>query len=394
MHLVTGSSLERRESAPLDTEVLIVGAGPAGLAVAACLQRFGIPFVLLERGDRIGMSWHRHYDRLHLHTAKAFSALPYVPFPRHYPRYPSRLQLIAYLEAYAAHFDIHPQYRENVVGATHTADGWWTTTDHAVYHSPNLVVATGYNAHPYWPTWPGQAQFLGSIVHSSAYRNGEAYRGKRVLVVGFGNSGGEIAIDLWEHGTQSVVLAVRGPVNVTPRELFGIPATVFAIVQRRLPPRIADALTAPLLRMRFGDLARYGVRKAADGPLTQITTRRRIPLIDVGTVRLIRTGAIRVQSGVAEFTDRRVIFADGSMNEFDAVILATGYRPALDTWLIEASTVTDQQGIPYTSGYETDVPGLYFCGFRNVATGLLREIGIEAKRIAQSIARPDSDRRS
>ncbi len=191
-----------------------------------------------------------------------------------------------------------------------------------------------------------------------------------------------------------MVLSVRAPVNVTPRELFGIPATVFAIAQRKLPPRIADALTAPLLRLRFGDLARYGVRKAPDGPLTQITTRRRIPLIDVGTVRLIRAGAITVRSGVARFTDRSVIFADGSMDEFDAIILATGYRPALDTWLTPASTVTDEQGIPRASGYETDVPGLYFCGFRSVATGLLREIGIEAKRIAQAIDRSHSNRRS
>ncbi len=188
MHLMTDSSLKTHARPPIETEVLIVGAGQAGLAVAACLQRNGVRFIMLERGDRIGMSWHQHYDRLHLHTAKALSALPYVPFPRHYPRYPSRVQLIAYLEAYAAHFDIHPQFRETVVAATHSAGGWRTTTEHTVYHSPNLVVATGYNAHPYRPTWPGQAQFLGSIIHSSAYRNGEAYRGKRVLVVGFGNS--------------------------------------------------------------------------------------------------------------------------------------------------------------------------------------------------------------
>ncbi len=394
MHLAPHSPMGSLADAFIDSPVVIVGAGPAGLAVAACLQRVGVPCVLLERGDRVGMSWHQHYDRLHLHTAKAFSGLPYVPFPRHYPRYPSRLQLIAYLEAYAAHFDIHPHFNQNVVAATHRDGAWWIMTTSTVYRSPNLVIATGYNLCPYQPTWPGQAQFVGAILHSSAYRNGEGYRGKRVLVVGFGNSGGEIAIDLWEHGAQDIVLAVRGPVNVTPRELFGIPATVFAIVQRRLPPRIADALTAPLLRMRFGDLARYGLRKAADGPLTQITTRRRIPLIDVGTVRLIRAGAITVRSGIVEFTDRGVIFADGSTDEFDAVILATGYRPALDTWLTEARQVTDEQGIPYTSGYETGVPGLYFCGFRSVATGLLREISIEAQRIAQAIARPNTTHRS
>jgi cation diffusion facilitator CzcD-associated flavoprotein CzcO len=208
-----------------------------------------------------------------------------------------------------------------------------------------------------------------------------------VLVVGFGNSGGEIAVDLCEHGAQSVALAVRSPVNVIPRDLFGIPATAFAIAQRKLPPPVADALNAPLVRRRYGDLARYGLSKAAEGPLTQIRMRGRIPLIDVGTVGLIRSGEIKVRPGISAFTERGVIFADGSMEEFDAVILATGYRPALDTWFAEAATVTDAQGIPRKSGYEAGVPGLYFCGFTNVPTGLLREIGIEAKRIAQAIAR-------
>ncbi len=249
------------------------------------------------------------------------------------------------------------------------------------------MIATGYNSQPNQPTWPGQAQFAGPILHSSAYRNGEPYRGQRVLVVGFGNSGGEIAIDLYEHGAGSVALAVRSPVNVIPRELFGIPITALAIAQRMLPPPLADALNAPLMRIRFGHLGRYRLRKAADGPLTQIMKQRRIPLIDVGTLHLIRTGDVKVQPGISAFTHRGVIFADGTTEEFDAVILATGYQPTIDTFLAEAPTVTDEQGVPRASGTETDVPGLYFCGFTNVPTGLLREIGIEAKRIARAISR-------
>ena len=387
MQLPNSSPQGTADSDLIRTAVVIIGAGPAGLAVAACLQRARIPFIVLERGDRIAMAWHRHYERLHLHTAKAFSGLPYFPFPRHYPRYPSRLQVIDYFEAYAAHFGIRPHFGQNVVAVEHVAGEWRTATENAIYISPNLVIATGYNSQPYQPVWPGQAQFGGPIVHSSAYRNGEPYRGKRVLVVGFGNSGGEIAIDLWEHGARPVVLAVRSPVNVIPRDLFGIPAMAFAIAQRKLPPSIADALNAPFVRRRYGDLAQYGLSKAAEGPLTQIAKRRRIPLIDVGTVRLIRSGEIKVRPGISEFTERGVIFADGTSEEFDAVILATGYRPAIDAWFAEASTVTDEQGIPRESGYEIGWPGLYFCGFTSVSTGLLREIGIEAKRIAQAISR-------
>src|SRR5947209_2066000 len=124
MQPVSSPSPATTDAAPIHTQVVIVGAGPAGLALAACLQRARIPFVVLERGDRIAMSWHRHYERLHLHTAKAFSGLPYLPFPRHYPRYPSRLQVIDYLEAYAAHFGIQPRFGQNVVAVKHVAGEW------------------------------------------------------------------------------------------------------------------------------------------------------------------------------------------------------------------------------------------------------------------------------
>jgi cation diffusion facilitator CzcD-associated flavoprotein CzcO len=387
MQQTRDSSAEPSAGGQSRTEVVIVGAGPAGLAVATCLRRARIPFIVLEQGDRIAPSWHRHYDRLHLHTAKAFSGLPYWPFPRHYPRYPSRLQFIAYLEAYAAQFSIRPHFGQHVVAVTPVADGWRTATNRAAYWSRHVVLATGYNSRPYQPVWPGQEQFAGSIIHSSAYRNGAPYRDQRVLVVGFGNSGGEIAIDLWEHGARAVAVAVRSPTNVIPRDLFGIPAMAFAIAQRKLPAPIADALNAPLVRRRFGDLAAYGLRPAGDGPLTQIRTRGRIPLIDVGTVRLIRGGAVQVRPGIAAFTASGVTFTDGGTEAFDAVILATGYRPAIAALLPDSAAMTDDQGIPRRSGDATGTPGLYWCGFRVVATGMLREIGIEAKRIAQVIVR-------
>jgi cation diffusion facilitator CzcD-associated flavoprotein CzcO len=122
-----------------------------------------------------------------------------------------------------------------------------------------------------------------------------------VLVVGFGNSGGEIALDLWEHGASAVEIAVRGPVNILPRDLFGLPLEAIAMAEQILPPRIADALNAPIVRLCMGDLRRYGLRQAADGPISQIRTRGRIPVIDVGTVQLIKMGAVPVRPGVSEF---------------------------------------------------------------------------------------------
>ncbi len=172
--------------------------------------------------------------------------------------------------------------------AARRVDNHWEvqTQDNRSYYGANLVVAAGYNREAYTPDWPGLPDFRGSVLHSSQYKNGAPFNNQKVLVVGFGNSGGEIAIDLWEQGAQTS-LAVRSPVNVIPRELFGIPILTIGIAQSRLPPRLADTLNAPILNAVIGDLTRYGLRKLPNGPISQIQHKARIPLIDVGTIKLI-----------------------------------------------------------------------------------------------------------
>jgi indole-3-pyruvate monooxygenase len=363
---------------------LVVGAGPAGLAVGACLKRAGIPCVLLERSHQVGAAWHRHYERLHLHTDKAHSELPFAPFPRDYPRYPSRSQVIDYLEAYARAFQLEIRFGQEVASARQANGQWEVRTQDALHRAPNLVIATGYNREPTVPTWPGQASYRGVLLHSSRYRTGEPFRNQRVLVVGFGNSGGEIAIDLCEHGAR-VSLAVRNPVNVIPRELFGIPILSIGILQSQLPPRVADALSRPILRVVIGDLTPFGLRRSPYGTMTQIRRHGRIPLIDVGTIRLIKRGQIGICPGIESFTEDGVVFSDGIRRPFDAVVLATGYRPRVNAFLHGASAAHDANGTPISSGYEAQVGGLYFCGYCVSPTGMLREIAREARRIAADI---------
>jgi indole-3-pyruvate monooxygenase len=369
------------------SQTIVVGAGPSGLAVGACLQQAGVSCLILEQADKVGVAWHGHYERLHLHTDKKRSALPFAPFPQEYPRYPSRLQLISYLEAYDRQFHLEPRFDQRVVSARRVDDLWEVQTQDTRYQASNLVIATGYTREPIVPVWPGQDAFQGNVLHSSEYRDGEPFRGQKVLVVGFGNSGGEIAIDLWEHGARPS-LAVRGPVNVIPRDLFGIPILAIGILQSKLPPRLADALNAPLLRAVQGDLTRYGLRKAPQGPVTQIRRTGRIPLIDVGTIKLIKNGQVQVYPGIERFTEKGVRFTDGKQEDFDAVILATGYRPRVNAFLEDGLNAYDDQGTPLLSGPESPVPGLYFCGFHISPTGMLREIAIEARRISAAIARP------
>jgi indole-3-pyruvate monooxygenase len=338
-----------------------------------------------ERSQRVGDAWHRHWERLHLHTDKGHSALPYQPFPAGFPRYPSRLQVIEYLENYARAHALSPRFGENVLSARRRDDGWETTTHSGRFLSRNLVVASGRTAVPNVPVWPGQAAFAGEVLHSSAYRSGESYAGKSVLVVGIGNSGGEIAIDLVEHGARAAI-SVRSPVNVLPRELLGIPIMAIAAPLSLLPPALADALSWPLIRAANGNIARLGFRKLHYGPMAQVR-RGRVPLIDVGTLKLVREGKIVIRPDIEYFDRSEVVFTDGASERFDAVVLATGHQPRVDAFFLDAGQLLGEPGTPTSSGRPTDAPGLYFCGFYVSPIGVLREIAREAHRIAGDIAR-------
>jgi cation diffusion facilitator CzcD-associated flavoprotein CzcO len=229
------------------------------------------------------------------------------------------------------------------------------------------------------------------VLHSADYRSGEPFRGQDVLVIGLVNSGGEIAIDLAEHGARPV-LSVRGPVNLLPRELLGLPILTWSLVLSRLPPRVADAIARPLLRAALGDPARLGFARPEAGPLRQIRDRGRIPLIDVGTLALVEAGRIAVRPGIERFTDEGAAFADGSAARFDAVVLATGFRHALERVVEGAEALVDADGRPRASGRESALPGLYLCGFHVAPTGMLREIGIEARRIAADLVQKRAGR--
>jgi len=379
----------------LTVDAVVIGAGPAGLAVSACLKRAGQPHVLIDKEAAVAASWRRHYERLHLHTAKDWSALPGMPFPRDYPTYPSRAQVVSYLERYAEAMQLEPRLGVEVTHAERSSSTapspsgtqrWIVTTKNSgSYNAGALVVASGYNAVAERATWPGLVTFTGPVVHSSDFKNGRSFRGKRVLVVGSGNSGAEIAVDLWESGAETAMV-FRGPVHVVPRDAFGMPAQRMTLALSRLPAKVADRLSEPLRDLTIGDLRPYGIRRPAVGPLELLETTGRVPLIDIGTIALIRQGAIKVHPNIASIDGSGIRFVDGANASFDAIVLATGYRAGLGRWLAGVDAVLDARGLPKDHGRESQIPGLYFCGFRNPTTGALREIAIEAERIAAALS--------
>jgi indole-3-pyruvate monooxygenase len=364
--------------------ILVIGAGPAGLATSACLRREGLAHVVLERQARIADAWHRHYDRLHLHTTKTYSGLPMMPWPKSARRYPAREQVVRYLQAYAAEHHVVPRLGVTVHAVRRRGDRFTVETSAGVMTPSVVVMATGYNRVPKLPSISGLDRFHGSAIHASEYQNASPYQGKRTLVVGCGNSGAEIALDLAEQGLD-VALVVRGPVHVVPREMFGRPIQHTNILLSHLPLGLRDAIAMRTLRLVVGDLSRWGIVRPALGPNRMIQESGRIPILDIGAIALVKQGKIRVVPVVQEILPDRVRFQGGAEHPFEAIILATGYTSGLDTMIEDFATIADARGRPHRFGEETGIPGLYFVGFKNPATGALREIALEAPRVARSI---------
>ncbi|KAA1177276.1 NAD(P)/FAD-dependent oxidoreductase [Rhizobium tropici] len=366
-------------------ETVIIGAGPAGLACAAALRARGCRSLILEATNELGASWRRHYDRLHLHTEKRHSALPGRAMPAGFPKYPSRLQVIDYLESYARANNLRILTDKTVASVAKKTEWVVATTDGDVFEARAVVIATGLSRSPVRPYWTGQNNFPGQIIHSSEYRNASAVDAGRILVVGFGNSAGEIALECAEAGLD-VAMSVRGPVNVVPREILGVSSATIAILQQRFPYRVVDAVNAPFLHLRYRDIEELGLKRSHQGPLTTMIEQGRTPLIDIGTIAKIRDGRIKVFPGIEKSDGANVRFVNDRSAEFDAIVVATGYRPSLETFLPDFADRFSNAGKPARDELQPGKANLYFCGFNPATTGLLRQIGIEALQIAKSIA--------
>ena len=367
------------------THTLIIGASAAGLASAACLQREGIEFVILEKYPQVATNWRNHYDRLHLHTSKKWSGLPFKIFGNSIPKYPSRQDVVDYLDHYAKELNIYPVFNTEVLSVQKEKDIWITETNNGIYKSGFLIVATGLNHKPKIPEFEGMNSFKGKVLHSSQFKNGAAYAGKNVLIVGFGNSGCEQAICLYENGA-SPSLSVRSAVNVLPRDIFGFPVLEIGKLTSLFPARVADKINAPLIRMLVGDIRKLGLRKSKYGPREQIEKQKRIPLLDIGTMKLIKQGDIKIFGDIVRIENNTIYFTDNKQQEFDVIILATGYQHNLESFLNPESDRVNDLNKMFSKQSCFGKDGLYFCGFYVSPMGMLREIGIESVKIAKDIA--------
>ncbi|WP_274559762.1 flavin-containing monooxygenase [Streptomyces spiramyceticus] len=372
-----------------DRPVYVIGAGPGGLAAAAALREQGVRAVVLEKSASVAASWRGHYDRLRLHTTRRLSALPGLPIPRAFGRWVARDDVIRYLEKYAEFHEleivtgVEVSRIEPAPGGT----GWLLhATGGRELTGSAVVVATGYNHTPYVPDWPGRDTYTGELTHASQYRNPRPYEGRDVLVVGTGNTGAEIAVDLVEGGAARVRLAVRTVPHIVRRSTAGWPAQATGILVRRLPVRLVDRAGDLMCRLSVPDLSDRGLPRPATGLYSRVKDGA-IPVQDVGLIDAVRRGTVEPVAAVESFDQDKVVLADGTRIQPQALIAATGYRRGLDG-LVGHLGVLDVRGrpVPHGGRASTKAAGLYFVGFTNPISGMLREMAIDARKIARALS--------
>jgi putative flavoprotein involved in K+ transport len=375
----------------VDEQVVVVGAGPAGLAAAWEIGRslrgrgVGANPLVLEQADAVAAAWRKRHDHLRLNTHRLFSHQPGARIPRRCGPYPARDDYVAYLEDYAAGMRVRLDARVHRIDRTD--GGWELTLDHGRLRTAHAVIATGPDAEPVLPRWPGMDSFGGTVIHAGQFRNVADVAGLDVLVVGPGNSGVDLLGHLARSRAGSLWLSARSGMNVTPLRLGGVPLHPVSLTSRYLPLRWQDANARAVQRLAFGDLGRLGYPRSALGAFTRAAADGVTVAVDDGFVRALKAGRVSMKPAIDRFEGPEVRFADGTSCAPHTVICATGYRPGLEP-LAGHLVPLDAYGMPPFTGATLSPrhPGLWFFGLDRSIYGNMHVRRRQARQLARAIA--------
>ena len=359
----------------MSEKVCIIGAGSSGIVAAQVLDAKGIPFDCFEKGSQIGGNWRYENDNgmssayrsLHINTSRRVMAFKSLPMPAHYPDYPDHFQMAAYFDEFADHFGLREKisFRTEVV-AVEPADGAWAVTVKGEGRTQRteryraVLVANGHHWDPRWPepAFPGSDAFEGEQIHAHHYREPDVLRGKRVLVLGLGNSATDIAVESSRIG-EKTFLAVRRGAYVLPKYMNGKPIDeVSNPLFSRLPLPLRRFFAMRGLQIAAGDMTTYGLPKP-DHKLFEAH-----PTVSSELLPRLGHGDITVKPNIDRFSGASTVrFVDGSEEEIDLVVYCTGYKITFPFFDPKVFSAPDNRLPLYRRVVSVERSGLYFIGF-------------------------------
>jgi len=367
--------------------VIVIGAGPAGLATSYALDKVGVASVVLEQEARIGEPWRRRHKNLTLNTHRDLSAMPGLAFPKGTPAFPHRDQVVEHLTAFGKHHGLPIEYGVTVDAISREDEFWAVRANGAKRLARDVVVATGRDKHPYIPEWKGAKEF-GKLIHAADFGEAANYAGKSALVIGAGNSGFDLLNHLIRVKTGQLWLAARNGPSILPKRIAKVAVHKFSPITNALPGWLADAVVGTTQRLMWGDMTRHGLPKAPGGGVSRLRGDYTAIAADDGAMNAIKAGRIKVVPTVREFQpDGTVVLDDGQAIRPDVTIAATGYRTGLEG-LVGELGVLDERSFPLVNGADhPNAPGLWFLGMRPSIRGCFYASIQQAGQIAKAIAR-------
>lgn len=350
----------------LPNKVCIIGAGSSGIAACKVLNEYGVPFECFEAGSQIGGNWvyennngmSSAYRSLHINTSKPKMEYSDFPMPADYPDFPHHTQIAQYFEDYVAHFGIKKYIRFNtkVTQAEPLPDGGWEITlangEHHAYQA--LIVANGHHWDARWPDPPFPGHFDGEVMHSHYYKTPDAYADKNVLVVGFGNSAADIAVET-SRVSKMTYLSVRRGFYVMPKHIFGKP-----LDQLTLPDFVPFSIQMQLYRLaikiQVGRLSTYRLPEP-DYPLLHAH-----PTISSELLIRLASGRVTAKPNINRLDGDGVIFTDGSREKIDTIVYCTGYKVTFPFFRPELVEAKNNEMALYKHIFHTKYKDLFFLG--------------------------------
>ncbi|TAY71704.1 flavin-containing monooxygenase [Rhizobium leguminosarum] len=366
---------------------VVIGAGTAGLIAAFELQQVGIRPRIFERATRVGDQWRARHPQLTLNTHRDLSHLPNLRYPAGTPAFPKRDAVAEHLQEFVAQQSMTIEFGVEVDRISVVSGSYHLSTNIGAVATRNLVIATGRDRKPIIPAWVGLERFRGKVIHAAEFGSPQEYDGKRVLVVGSGNSGFDILNHLAKQKTSALWLSSRHAPTLVPKRLFGVTVHRLSPLLACLPTRLADVALAATSYVAFGDLRRFGIGNPTAGGASRLKEGTALASDD-GAVRAIKEGTIKVMPELQSFDEDQVHFRDGQACSPDIVIAATGYAADLEG-IVGNLDLLDKQGRTLINGSQQlpHLPRLYFIGMRASVLGDIGSAKIQGRAIARSVQR-------